>query len=104
MKTALLAKNNLSFVDGSLRKPIDLLDPSSLHWERCNSMVVSWLRNADVPQIRSSLMYLDNAYQIWNDLKEHFSQGNIARVYELKQQLYNLRQGSNDVNTYYTNL
>lgn len=67
-------------------------------------MVVSWLCNAAVPQIRYSLMYLKNASQIWTDLKDRFSQGNIARIYELKQQLYNLRQSAGYVNTYYTDL
>lgn len=66
-------------------------------------MVVSWLRNSTTPQIRSSLMYLNNAAQIWN-LKTRFSQGDDAKVYHLKQKLFNLKQGSLDVNTYYTNL
>lgn len=67
-------------------------------------MVVSWMRNSTVPQIRSSLMYMESAAQIWSDLHDRFSQGNKARIYELKHQLFSLKQGANDVNTYYTQL
>lgn len=84
MKIALLAKNKLCFVDGSVSRLIDSLDPNQSQWDRCNGMVVSWLRNVIVLQIRSSLMYLES-FQIWVDLKERFSHGNIAQVYESKQ-------------------
>lgn len=67
-------------------------------------MIVSWLRNSTTPQIKSSLMYLESASQIWSDLHDRFSQGNKARIYELKQQLFGLHQGASDINTYYTNL
>lgn len=85
MKTALLAKHKLGFIDGSVKKPLEILDPNLVQWERCNGMVVSWLRNATIPQIRSSLRYLEIASQILVDRRDHFSQGNIARIYELKQ-------------------
>lgn len=67
-------------------------------------MVVSWLRNATISQILSSLIYLDSAEQIWKDILERFSQGNTARTYSLKQQLFSVKQGSDDINSYYTNL
>ncbi|XP_057775989.1 uncharacterized protein LOC130994885 [Salvia miltiorrhiza] len=103
MTTALIAKNKLAFVDGSLEHPhhTDLL---FTQWMRCNSMVVSWLRNSVIPEISSSIMYIDDAYHIWNDLRERFSQGNLARICQLKQQLFNLKQGAEDVSTYFTNL
>ncbi|XP_042025879.1 uncharacterized protein LOC121772732 [Salvia splendens] len=49
-------------------------------------------------------MYLDDAYSIWSDLKDRFSLGDSARLYQLRQQLMNLSLGSADVNTYFTNL
>ncbi|XP_042012028.1 uncharacterized protein LOC121760423 [Salvia splendens] len=67
-------------------------------------MVISWLRNSVSSQICSSIMYLDDAYAIWFDLKERFSTGDSARIYQLRQQLMSLSQGSSDVNTYFTNL
>ncbi|XP_042015947.1 uncharacterized protein LOC121763921 [Salvia splendens] len=101
--TALLAKNKLPFVNGTLLRPDDdhLLLPA---WIRCNSMIVSWLRNSISPQICSSIMYLENAYEIWLDLRDRFSQSDSARSYQLRQQIMNLTQGQNDVSSYFTNL
>lgn len=104
MRTALLPKNKLGFIDGSTKKPLDPQDPTLLLWERCNGMVISWFRNSTVPAIKSSLMYLDFAAQIWKDLSDIFSQGNIARIFEFKQKLFSLKQGASYVNSYYTNL
>lgn len=104
MKTTLLAKNKLGFIDGSMRKPTDAADPLASVWERCNGMVVSWLQNSITPQIRSSLLYLESAFKIWSDLQDRFSQGNKARIYELKHQIFSIQQGALDVNSYYTRL
>ena len=103
MSIVLLAKNNLLFVNGVLLRPHDddLLYPA---WIRCNSMVVSLLRNSISPQICSSIMYLDDAHDVWLDLRDHFAQGDSARHYQLKQQLMSLNQGNSDVNAYFTNL
>ncbi|XP_042045981.1 uncharacterized protein LOC121792190 [Salvia splendens] len=68
--TALIAKNKLQFVDGSLLRPNDDDDLLFSAWIRCNSMAVSWLRNSVSPQICSSVMYLDNAHDIWSDLSD----------------------------------
>lgn len=103
ISTALLAKNKLLFGNGVLLRPHDddLLYPA---WIRCNSMVVSWLRNSISPQICSSIMYLDDAHDVWSDLRNRFAQGDSARYYQLKQQMMFLTQGNSDVNTYFTNL
>ncbi|XP_057803012.1 uncharacterized protein LOC131018304 [Salvia miltiorrhiza] len=60
-------------------------------------MVVSWLRNSVNFKISASIMYIDDAHLIWNDLRDRFSQGNMARVCQLKQQLRNMRQESEDI-------
>ncbi|XP_042041973.1 uncharacterized protein LOC121787335 [Salvia splendens] len=49
-------------------------------------------------------MYLDDAKEIWSDLKDRFSQCDSARIYQLKQKIMSLTQGDDDVNTYFTNL
>lgn len=67
-------------------------------------MVVSWLRNSISAQICSSIVYLDDAHDIWSDLKNRFSQSDSARSYQLRQQIMNLSQGNSDVNAYLTNL
>ena len=51
-----------------------------------------------------SILYITNAEVMWKDLKDRFSHGNGARVFELKKSISALIQGNNFVNTYYTAL
>ncbi|XP_061342440.1 uncharacterized protein LOC133288645 [Gastrolobium bilobum] len=100
---ALTAKNKLVFIDGTLLRPAstELLFSS---WNRCNSMVISWLLNSVTKEIADSLLYFTNAYEAWANLKTRFSQANGPRIFQLKQQISSLCQGSMDVNGYYTKL
>ncbi|XP_061340934.1 uncharacterized protein LOC133287358 [Gastrolobium bilobum] len=103
MPLALTAKNKLAFVDGSVPRPSsnDLLFPS---WNRCNSMVISWIINSVTNEIADSLLYFTNAFDVWSDLKTRFSQAHGPRIFQLKQMISSLFQGSLDVNNYYTKL
>ena len=101
--TVLTMKNKVSFIDGSLPSPThnDLLFGA---WNPCNSMVTSWILNSVSHEIANSLLYMESAFEIWNNLRERFHQSNGPRVFQLKKHLMSLNQGSRDVNTYYTQL
>ena len=75
-----------------------------LLWSRYNSMVMSWILHSILKDIAKSIMYLDNAIDMWNDLYDRFHQGNNPRVFQIKQLLSNLVQGSSDVSGYFTRL
>jgi len=45
-------------------------------WERCNVMVISWITRSITTQIAQSTVYIDNAKELWEDLRERFSKGN----------------------------
>ncbi|XP_061342845.1 uncharacterized protein LOC133289010 [Gastrolobium bilobum] len=96
-------KNKLVFVNGTLicLSPTDLLFSV---WNRCNSMVISWILNFVTKDIADSLLYFSNAYEVWSDLKTRYSQANGPRIFHLKQQISSFCQGSSDVNGYYTKL
>ncbi|XP_024027311.1 uncharacterized protein LOC112093336 [Morus notabilis] len=100
---ALNAKNKLGFVDGSLQQPASV-DPTTSIWSRCNSMMTSWLLNTVSKEIANSLLYLDSAHAVWADLHERFRQSNAPCIFQIKQQLHGLSQGSLDLNTYFTRL
>ncbi|GAU16422.1 hypothetical protein TSUD_117710 [Trifolium subterraneum] len=53
MTMALKSKNKLRFVNGSLPRPHDD-DHDSLAWDRCNTMIISWLTNAVEAEISHS--------------------------------------------------
>lgn len=103
MMIALSAKNKLGFVDGSCVKP-DEGSPDLYHWERCNSMVISWLLNSLANEISESVLYCNSAAQIWAELEQRFGQTNGAEVYEIQKQLSQISQGASSVSTYYTKI
>ena len=67
-------------------------------------MVMSWILNAISKDIADSIMYVNNACDMWTDLHERFHQSNGPRIFQLKQQIHALVQGSNDVSSYFTKL
>ncbi|KAJ0079612.1 hypothetical protein Patl1_23091 [Pistacia atlantica] len=87
---ALCAKSKLGFVDGSLPIPQEKDDISN--WEQCNDLVGSWILNSVSLEIRPSILYAENAAQIWTDLKDRFSQSNAPKIYQLKQSISSLKQ------------
>ncbi|XP_050220881.1 uncharacterized protein LOC126671188 [Mercurialis annua] len=103
MRMALLSKNKMKFVDGSIVTPTtdDRLYPI---WKRCNTRVLSWLVNSLTPTISQSVISFDSALEIWNDLKDMFSQGDYVRISDLQQEIYSLKQGSLSVTEFYTKL
>ncbi|XP_073317219.1 uncharacterized protein [Primulina huaijiensis] len=103
MAMALTAKNKLGFVDNTitLPSPDDLLYGA---WNRCNSMVTSWILNAVVREIADSLMYMSTCREVWLDLRDRFQQSNAPRIYQIKKLLSAFNQGSLSVSSYYTKL
>ncbi|KAF5450238.1 hypothetical protein F2P56_030605 [Juglans regia] len=104
MCRALRAKNKFGFINGTLTKPTDLTDPLYDAWERCNDLVVSWLHNSINPTLKSSIALVDNAQQIWTELKDRFTQQNGHRIFQLKKALTGLQQDTDSVSVYFGKL
>jgi hypothetical protein len=101
MRRALGAKNKYDFVDGTIPVP-DSFDPSFKAWTRCNMLIHSWIMNSVEDSIAQSIVYLDNAIDVWNELKERFSRGDYIRISELQVEIYGLKQGTRSVSEYFT--
>jgi hypothetical protein len=67
-------------------------------------MVHSWIVNALSPEISNSVIYYSTAHEVWEDLREQFSQGNAPRIFEIQRDIAYLRQEQLSVSTYYTKL
>ena len=91
MAMALVAKNKVGFVNGSI-KAVDSSSSQYGSWKRCDTMVLSWLLNSLSKEISASVIYLDTAFEVWQDLKERFSQSNGPRVYQLQKAIASLNQ------------
>lgn len=103
IRMALISKNKMSFLTGTISMPTST-DPLFPRWERCNTLLMSWLIHSVSPFIAQSIIFFENAAAIWTDLRERFSQGDLLRFAELQEEIYSLKQGSTSVTDYYTTL
>ncbi|XP_031396748.1 uncharacterized protein LOC116207794 [Punica granatum] len=103
MQTALQAKNKLSFIEGKVLQPAEG-EPYHEQWVTCNSMLLSWIFNRLDEDLQNSVAGARNAKTLWDDLKERFSQGNEAKIHQLKTDICLLRQEKRSVSEYYSKL
>lgn len=105
MTMALNSKNKLGFVNGTIKPPLEETDPDSYAaWSRCNDMVHSWIINTLIPEIADSVIYYTIAHEVWEDLRERFSQCNAPRIFEIQREITYHQQEQLSVSAYYTKL
>lgn len=66
------------------------------------SMVKAWLLNVVNKEIYDSILYYEDAAEMWNDLYLHFRVSNLPWKYQLEQSIMTLKQENLDLSTYYT--
>ncbi|XP_057751396.1 uncharacterized protein LOC130969610 [Arachis stenosperma] len=103
MRVALKYKNKLQFIDGTLTKPEET-DSNFLAWEKCNTYAVAWLNLSLSSEISQSVIWNENAYDMWNDLKHRYHQGDIFRIVDLEEEMYTAKQGELSITAYFTKL
>lgn len=103
MIAMLESKNKDRFIDGSFPSPpsTDILREP---WARCNRMVMSWIMRSVTPTISESVVYFDTAAEIWKDLRDRFSHGDMFRIADLQDEIQNTKQGDSSVTQYFTRL
>ncbi|XP_052116695.1 uncharacterized protein LOC127746717 [Arachis duranensis] len=70
----------------------------------CNNILLSWLNLSLSPEIAKSVIRISNASDLWKDLKNRYSHGDVFIVRELKEKFYTIRQGDLTVTSYLTKL
>lgn len=60
-------------------------------------MVISWILHYIVPELAFSVIYADSAHAIWTGLKNRFSQPTTTKLYQIKQDISDLKQDKLDV-------
>ncbi|XP_019150408.1 PREDICTED: uncharacterized protein LOC109147233 [Ipomoea nil] len=93
MRVALEVKNKWGIVNGSLPAPEQTHSQYNA-WRRCNLIASSWILRSVQPSIAQSVMYMDEAKLIWNDLRRRFSQRDAHRISSLQSEINDLRQGA----------
>ncbi|KAL4597753.1 hypothetical protein ACB092_11G011500 [Castanea dentata] len=106
MQMALIAKNKLGFIDGTLTLSSPMVKTSSAiqAWVHCDKMVASWILNSVSQEIATSIVYKDTALEIWNNLRERLSQGNGPRVFQLLKDIAGITQRQSSITSYFTQL
>nr|GLL46085.1 copia protein (gag-int-pol protein) [Ipomoea trifida] len=91
MKTSLRARRKWGFVEGTILEP----KPESIEyedWWTVQSMLVSWIRNTIELELRSTISHMEDAKDLWNDIKERFSVPNGPRIHQIKTELSECKQ------------
>lgn len=101
MSNALRAKTKVGFVDGSSSKPSPT-SPDAAAWEKCGSMVISWIFISLSKEFHESVVYAETAYDMWNDLRDKFLQDNAPRVHQIRRALSLLQQVGLSIAAYCT--
>ncbi|XP_062118808.1 uncharacterized protein LOC133832488 [Humulus lupulus] len=99
MQLAILVKNKLGFLDGSIPKPFPTDHNMYNAWIRKNNIMISLILNSVSKEISSSILYDETAAAIWTDLKVRFHQRNGPHIYNLRKGLMN-----QTVSMYFTRL
>lgn len=83
MRQALDSKNKFGFIDETIIIPTEF-NSNFKAWSRCNMLVHSQIMISVEDSISQSIVFLENAIDVWKELKERFSQGDHIRIYELQ--------------------
>ncbi|XP_004246807.1 uncharacterized protein [Solanum lycopersicum] len=103
MRVALLGRNKLGLVDGSCNKEV-FPNEMGNHWERVNTVVLSWLMNSVEKGLLGGIMYASNAQEVWEELFERFNKIDGSRTYNLHTEIATLSQGTSIVSAYFSRL
>nr|KYP46408.1 hypothetical protein KK1_031983 [Cajanus cajan] len=79
-------------------------DPTFNAWRCCNNMVVSWLVHSVSLFIRQSILWMDQADEIWKDLKSRYAQGDHLCISDLQYEASSMKQGDLSVTDFFTKL
>lgn len=99
MELSLITKNRIGFIDGTIPIP-SKTDSMFSTWRRANNLVVRWIFASVSESIAKSILYSDAAYNIWNQLKKRFSQGDLFRISDIEDSIIALKQGALTVTDY----
>src|SRR4051812_3502715 len=67
-------------------------------------MVMAWLTNSIDKEISESVLWMDSAKEIWDELHERYHQGDIFRISDLQEEIYAQKQGEQTITQYFTTL
>ncbi|GJS18958.1 reverse transcriptase domain-containing protein [Tanacetum coccineum] len=88
LKHCIHSKNKLGFITGTCVKLDPKVDPVlAEHWERCNSVVLTWILNCVSTELFIGQVFSSNAKLMWDELPETYDKIDGSREYDVMVQL-----------------
>nr|GEW91908.1 cysteine-rich RLK (receptor-like protein kinase) 8 [Tanacetum cinerariifolium] len=91
MTIVLNEKNKYKIITKEYPEPA-LNSPLRALWERNNDMIISPILNTITNQISNNLSFINSAYALWLELQDHYSQLDGHRIYQLSNDVAQLKQ------------
>ncbi|GJR18570.1 ribonuclease H-like domain-containing protein [Tanacetum coccineum] len=105
MKLAINTRNKIGFIDGTrLKSAYEFSASLTNQWERCNSIILSWLLNSVSEDLFLEQLFSDNVVEFWAELKETYDKLDGSVILNLLQKIHNFKQGELTVFEYYHRL
>ncbi|RVX20566.1 Retrovirus-related Pol polyprotein from transposon RE1 [Vitis vinifera] len=105
MTISLNAKSKLGFIDGTTTMPSATDKPDEhASWKKCNDMILSWILNSLSQDLADSVIFSTTAQEVWEDLRDRFSQSNAPLIFQIERDIACLTQDQMTVAADYTRL
>lgn len=73
-------------------------------WDHCNTMVMVWVTSFINPEILESILWMETAQEIWEELRERYHHGDIFIISKLQEHIYVRCQGDQTNIQFFTTL
>nr|XP_011463577.1 PREDICTED: uncharacterized protein LOC105351304 [Fragaria vesca subsp. vesca] len=84
---ALTIKNKIGFITESVGKAM-VNEAEKLQWERCDTLVKTWLIASMSKGISGSVKHCKTARKIWLELQERFSQATTVQLFNIENAIH----------------
>ena len=101
---ALIGKNKLQFVYGTIARPDSTVPNKQAQWDRCDNMVLAWIMHAVIKNISDSIMFSATSHDAWMELEQRYGQANGTRIFEVQRDLCSISQNNLFVAYYFTEI
>lgn len=97
MLLALLGKNKLGFIKGTIKRPDESQVTLLSAWQCNNDIITSWIINSVSKKIAASLINTGCVRDVWDQLKKRYLRTNGPRIFQLRKDLVTTTQGTSSV-------
>ena len=104
VKIVICGRGKFEYLTGEAKAPV-ATDPVYNIWFAENSIVHTWLINSMEPRISCRYLFLKTAKDVWDTAQWMYSDlGNVSQVLEIQSKLKEMKQGTQSVTQYFTDL